>query len=163
MFSIHCNIVLETAYFITIFYRNLTFNGYTKLENCAEPSHKSASEYENISHEGGTITSFQSIVIFTGVSNLLNNQARHGGAILAIDSTIIIYGKVKVVNNLATDSSGDGISLQHSNLDVKGNCYITNNHAMMGGGIHATSSTITTYVSGTLQIINNSADNGGGT
>ena len=62
--------------------------------------------------EGGAITSFQSIVIFIGVINLSNNQAKCGEAILAAESKIIIYGEAPIANNTATDSNGGGIFLQ---------------------------------------------------
>ena len=60
------------------------------------------------------------------------------------------------------------ISLQHSDLEVKGNCIISGNDAMRGGGIHATSSVVAIYQPNfynqtwTLQFINNRAENGGG-
>ena len=63
---------------------------------------------------------------------------------------------------LATVSSGGGISLQQSDLEVRGNCTISGNDAVMGGGIHATSSVISVYQSGTLQFTNNRAENGSG-
>ena len=137
---------------------NLAFSGYTRLENCAVQSNNPTEARE----EGGAITSFQSTVIFTGVSNLSNNQARHGGAILAIESKIMMYGETTIANNTATVSSGGGISLRQSDLEVKGNCTISGNDAVRGGGIHATSSTIAVYQPGTLQFINNRAGDGSG-
>ena len=141
-----------------IFNSNLTFSGYTGLENCAEQSNKTAGARE----EGGAITSFQSTVIFTGVSSLSNNQARRGGAILAIESKIMMYGETTIANNTATVSSGGGISLQQSDLEVRGICIISDNDAVRGGGIHVTSSTIAVYHPWTLQFINNRAENGSG-
>ena len=141
-----------------IFNSNLTFSGYTRLENCIEQSNKTT----EVREEGGAITSLQSSVIFTGVSSLLNNQARRGGAILAIESKIMMYGETTIANNTATVSSGGGISLQQSDLEVRGNCIISGNDAVSGGGIHATSSTIAVYQPGTLQFINNRAENGSG-
>ena len=140
------------------FNSNLTFSGYTRLENCAEQLNKTVEARE----EGGAITSFQSTVIFTGVSSLLNNQARHGGAISAFESKIIMYGEITIANNTATVSSGGGISLQQSDIEVRGNCIISGNDAVRGGGIHATSSTIAVYEPWTLQFINNKAENGSG-
>ena len=137
---------------------NLTFSGYTRFENCAEQLNKTAGALE----EGGAITSFQSTVIFTGVSRLSNNQARHGGAILAIESKIMMYGEPTIANNTATVSSGGGISLQKSDLEVRGNCIISGNNAVRGGGIHVTSSTVDVHEQGSLQFINNRANNGGG-
>ena len=141
-----------------IFNSNLTFSGYTRLENNAEQLNKTAEARE----EGGAITSVQSTVIFTGVSSLSNNQARRGGAILAIESKIMIYGETIIANNTAIVSSGGGISLQQSDLEVRGNCTISCNAAVRGGGIHATSSTVAVYQPGTLQFINNRAGNGSG-
>ena len=144
-----------------IFNSNLTISGYTTFENCAEPSNKTATEDALTSQEGGAITSFQSTVIFTGATSLLNNQARRGGAILSTESKIMIYGETTIANNKATDSNGGGISLYQSDLEIKGNCIISDNHAMRGGGIHATSSTVAVYQP-TLQFINNRAENGSG-
>ena len=165
---------------IYVFNSNLTFSGYISFENCTEPSKMDiTSSIETLSTifgdiatptqprlEGGAITSFQSTVIFTGVSDLSNTQARHGGAILAIESKIMMYGETTVANNTATliNSRGGGISLQHSELDIKGNTTVTisGNDAVRGGGIHATSSTIAVYQPCTLQFINNRANNGSG-
>ena len=74
----------------------------------------------------------------------------------------MIYGETIISSNITTNSSGGGISLIHSNLDIHANCIISGNHAANGGGIHASSSTIALYQSGTLNIINNRANNGGG-
>ena len=137
---------------------NLTFSGYSRFENCAAPT-----EFAIFHHEGGAITSFRSTVIFTGVISLLNNQAGHaGGAILVTESRIIMYGKITVANNTVTNGSGGGISLYQSDIEIRGNCIISHNHAMRGGGIHATSSTVAVYQPGTLQFINNRAKNGSG-
>ena len=116
----------------------------------------------NSAADSGGITSFQSTMTFNGVSSLLNNQARRGGAILAIMSKIMMYGEIIIANNTATVSSGGGISLQQSDLEVRGNCTISDNDAVRGGGIHVTSSTIAVYQPWTLQFINNRAENGGG-
>ena len=76
IYSTHCNMVFYRNFgSLYTFNGNLTFGGYTNFENCAEPSHKSASGFDNINQEGGAITSFQSTVTFTGVSKLLSNQA----------------------------------------------------------------------------------------
>ena len=124
------------------FSSSLAFSGYTRFEKCTEPQRNKISD---ASEEGRAITSFQSAMIFTGISSLSNNQARRGGAILAIESKITVYGETTIANNTATDSSGGGISLQQSDLEVKGNCTISGNDVKRGGGIHATSSTIAVY------------------
>ena len=114
-----------------------------------------------VATEGRAITSFQSTIIFTGLSSLSNNQAT-GGAILASESKIMMYGETTIANNTATVSGGDGISLQQSDLEIKGDCIISGNNAVRGGGIHASSSTIALYQYWTLQFINNRAKNGSG-
>ena len=144
------------------FISNLTVGGYTKFENCSEPLYKISVMDAFNNQEGGAITSVQSTVIFKGVISLLNNQARCGGAILATASTITMYGETIIANNVATDISGGGICLQQSVFEIKENCKFSNNYAMRGGGIHATSSTIAVREPGTLQFVNNKAVNGSG-
>ena len=73
-----------------------------------------------------------------------------------------MYGDTTITNNTATNNSGGGISLQQSDLEIKGNCTISGNHAMRGGGFHASSSTVAVYQPGTLQFISNRAENGSG-
>ena len=168
MFTIGCTTHIADSAFdhnlgsLYFFNSNLTISGRTTFENCTEPSSKTATEDALTRQEGGAITSFQSTVIFTGATSLLNNQARRGGAILSTESKIMIYGETTIANNKATDSNGGGISLYQSDLEIKGNCIISDNHAMRGGGIHATSSTIAVYQPTTLQFINNRAENGSG-
>ena len=150
---------------IYTFNSNLNFSGNSKLKNSTEPF---IAGNESTSQEGGVITSFQSTVTFTEISetnNILSCQARDGGAILAIESTIIMHGETTIANNnLITfaNSRGGGISLIQSHLEIKGKCNLVNNSAVRGGGIHATSSTVAVYTPGTLQIINNYAELGGG-
>ena len=66
-----------------IFSSDVTFSGYTRFENCTEPSNRRENRYYY--QKGGAITNFQSTVTFTGpgISTLVNNQARRGGAIVA--------------------------------------------------------------------------------
>ena len=77
-----------------------------------------------------------------------------------------MYGETTIANNnlntITNSTSGRGISLKLSRLEIKGNCTLYNNSAIRGGGIHATSSTISVYQPATLQIINNNAELGGG-
>ena len=145
----------------------LTISGNTKFENCTEPSNKTPASnlHSDNRQEGGAITSFLSTVRFNGNINFLNNQARHGGAILATESTVTLYrGAIITIayNNATLNGSGGGISLKQSDLVIFGTCNISGNHAMKGGGIHATSSTITVYQPGTLQFSNNRAVHGSG-
>ena len=141
------------------FNNNLTFSGNVTFENCVKPpqANKTVAEDVFVLQEGGAVTSYQSTVTFIGVSTLLNNQARHGGAILAAESTVITQGKTTIAHNMAKNSSGGG------NLEINGNCIVTHNHATRGGGgIHASSSSISVHKFGALQVINNTAENGGG-
>ena len=165
MFTVDCSTHITDSTFhynsgsLYTYNGNLTFSGKSKFENCVEPSNKTSLTLQ----EGGALTSFQSTITFRGETSLLNNQARQGGAILAIGSTIMLYGTTIIANNTATDSSGGGVSLQQSNLNIKGSCTISNNYAMRGGGVHAKSSTIAVYQQGgTLQFTNNRAENGSG-
>ena len=165
MFTLQCSTHITDSTFhynsgsLYTFNSNLIFSGKLKFENCVEPSNKTSLTLQ----EGGALTSFQSTITIRGDTSLLNNQARQGGAILAIESTIVLYGATTIANNTATDSSGGGVSLQQSNLDIKGSCTISDNYAMRGGGVHAKSSTITVHQQGgTLQFTNNRAENGSG-
>ena len=164
MLTIDCSTHITDSTFnhnlgsLYVFNSNLTFSGYTSFENGAEPSNEIASARE----EGGAITSFQSTVIFAGVINLSKNEARRGGAVLATESKVLIYGEIIIADNAATNGSGGGIYLYQCDLQIKGNCIISGNHAMRGGGIHATSSTVAVYQPGTIEFINNRAESGGG-
>ena len=149
---------------IYTFNGNITFSGNSKFKSSREPF---IVGNESTSQEGGVITSFQSTVIFIKESDthFSNNKARNGGAILAIESTIIIYGATTIANNNMTgisNSSGGGISLKQSRLEIRGKCNFVNNSAVRGGGIHATSSTIAVYQQGSFQLINCNAEYGGG-
>ena len=118
MFTIGCSTQItdstidHNSGLLYILNSNFTFSGCTRFNYCVEPSNKPAGTRE----EGGAITSFQSTVIFSGVSSLSNNQARRGGAILATESKIMIYGELTITNNTATGSNGSGISLQQSQM-----------------------------------------------
>ena len=164
MFSLECSTQITESTFhynsgsLYTFNGNLTFSGQSKFENCVEPSNKASLTLQ----EGGALTSFQSTITFSGESSLLNNQASQGGAILAIESTIMLYGTTTIANNTATNISGGGISLQQSDLEIRETCFISNNYAMRGGGVHARSSTIAVHELATLQFKNNRAKNGGG-
>ena len=144
------------------FSSSVTFRGVTTFENCKEPSSKSRN---NVLHqEGGAITSYLSMVTFTGTNIILNNKANDGSAILAIDSGIIMQGETTIANNniMAANGSGGGIHLIQSNIAILGICNFTQNHATRGGGIHASSSSIVVYQQGVLRFTNNSAKFGGG-
>ena len=147
-----------------VFNSNLTLSERIKFEKNSYKVHMTDNERFS---QGGVITSCQSTVVFARYSTIYisSNQARDGGAILAIESTIIMYGETTIANNnltTITNSSGGGISLKQSRLEIKGVCTLFSNSAMRGGGIHATSSTISIYQPATLKITNNKAELGGG-
>ena len=149
---------------IYTFNSNLNFSGNSKFRNSTKVL---IERNESTSQEGGVITSFQSTIIFTSGSttHFSNSRARYGGAILAIESTIIMYGETTIANNDITtiaNSSGGGISLKQSRLEIREKCNLVNNSAVRGGGIHATSSTIAVHQQGSLQLISNNAKFGGG-
>ena len=170
MYSIECSTQVTSSVFrqnsgsLYIFGGNLTVDGHTNFDNCAEPSNKTVDGSTSLTYrEGGTITSFRSTIIFNGECNFWNNQAREGGAILGSVSKILVYGTVTMANNMATLNKGGGISLHQSELEISGQCKLSQNHASMGGGIFATSTTITiVYEQATLELVSNSAENGGG-
>ena len=153
---------------IYTFNSNLNFGGITTFESCVEPDNKTSLTLQ----EGGAVTSFQSTVTFNGETTLSNNQARQGGAILATESTITVHGRMDVANNRAIGGNGGGISLLQSELEIScldrysTSCNpkvtISGNSAERGGGVHATSSTITLRQQGYLHFENNVADNGSG-
>ena len=150
---------------IYIFNSNLTLSGKSNYETSKEQL-KANTGNGRVS-QGGVITSFQSTVIFDRDSTtyLTSNQARNGGAILAIESTIIMFGETTIDHNNLTaieNSSGGGVSLKQSHIEIREKCNILNNSARRGGGIYAISSTISVYQPATLQIIDNSAEFGGG-
>ena len=141
------------------FNSNLTFSGYLTFENSTEL----VIAGNGVTSQGGAITTYQSTILFISESvvHFLNNQAGDGGALLATESTITIYGQTTIANNMA-NSNGGGIALKQSRLEIKGICQFVDNVAVRGGGIHASSSTITVFQPGTLKVTNNNADLGGG-
>ena len=147
-----------------VFSSNITFSGYTRFQNGEEPLNKMPTKdtFTEPRPEGGAVTSLLSTVIFSGVNSLSSNRARHSGAILATESKIMMYGNTTIANNTAVYSSGGGISLHQSDLEIKGNCIISSNDARRGGGIHAVSSTVAVHEPGTLQFTSNQAKNAGG-
>ena len=76
---------------------------------------------------------------------------------------VVQYGEIAIDDNKAANESGGGLYFHQSNLEIKGNCSISNNHAVRsGGGIYAENATINVFKPGSLLFINNSADSGGG-
>ena len=146
---------------IYAFLCNVTISGYTKFEYCIEPHFKKLYLVDATTHQGGAITAYRSTLVFTGISSFVHNQASYGGAIVATESTLVMYGETVIAHNVGIDDSGGGIYLHQSNVDVYGNCNISQNFAFRGGGIHASSSTISVHQPGTLLFTNNSADLGG--
>ena len=124
---------------------NVTFTGYVEFKNCTGST-------ENM-QEGGAITSYQSNLLFTGVNRLIRNHANWGGALFVIGSTVTVYGQTTMANNSAISSTAGGIYLDQSYLKIFGNCHISHNSTVMGGGIHACSSTVSVYQPGLLRFL----------
>ena len=96
-----------------------------------------------------------------GQTTLESSLARDGGAILAISGALWVYGTKFLAYNTAVNGGG-GIYLEGSDLEIIGNCNISQNQAIRGGGILASASIITVYQQGMLTLHNNIADKGGG-
>ena len=84
---------------------NITISGYTRFENGRE------SIANNITQEGGAITSLLSNIVLAGTTTLIYNEARYGDALLAIESAISVSGQTIIANNTAT---AEGSGLYHS-------------------------------------------------
>ena len=147
-----------------IFYSDLYFYGFTSFINCTEPPNKGPIGDILIYQEGGAITSFFSHINFSDGVSLSNNEARNGGAMLATESAILLFedSVTMFTYNRAINGSGGGVSLHQSSLLILGDCTVSNNYAVHGGGIHASGSFVTAYQHGQLGLINNSAKYGGG-
>ena len=156
------------------FNSKVSFSGNTDFENCVSTEIDSGARLsigESIEvdtrqlKEGGAITSFQSTLIFTGVTNFFNNRAAFdGGSILATESTIVMGGITTMTNNTAAIGNGGGISLHRTILEISNYSYsnISQNFATRGGGIHTFGSTIIVHQPGSLHVLNNSAVYGSG-
>ena len=103
----------------------------------------SSPKFATTLQEGGSITAFQSEIIFYGKCTLSNNSAEYGGAIHATESKLQFYGEIEIEGNKAANSGG-GIYLQQSEiLCNNSNITLVNNTALSGGGgIYAVGSTI---------------------
>ena len=113
-----------------IFYSNRSASSFTKCT-------------PNIPREGGTITSLDSTLNFSGTTHFIDNYSyKNGGAIYATDSKISMYGETLFSNNRAEESGG-GVYLYKSELNCYFNCTFYQNKAKLkGGGIHALDSKI---------------------
>ena len=105
-------------------------------------------------YSGGVMSTFDSSFNITS-STFTNNSAVYGGVMTTSDSSFNITSSTFTNNSAAYG----GVMFI---FNVKGNCTISGNDAVRGGGIHATSSTIAVYQPGTLQFINNRAGDGSG-
>ena len=135
------------------FASNLTIADYTRFENNIQ-------ELSN-RDEGGAVTSFQSLVVFIGTTELIANSATNGGAILATETNLYTYGNLTISKNHAKKFGG-AIYMYQGEQVFKGNTVIHGNYAIEnGGGVYAISST-TRVSSGSLKFVSNNASKGGG-
>ena len=127
-------------------------------------------------HEGGSITAFQSEIIFYGKCILSNNTANYGGAIHATESKLYFFGEINIQENRAAISGG-GIYLQQSEI-LSNNSNVTlfkNTARDRGGGIHTIGPSIRLdfnsfilniydvyYAGSQLALVMNKAKEGGG-
>ena len=119
--------------------------------------------------EGGTITVFQSDLIFNGSCEVRKNEAEDGGAVKAIESKIYVHGKVRIENNVASKTGG-GVYLHFSELTSFKSSelnLIGNSASNKGGGVYAIGSSIRVKESSnkrksTLHFVANRAEKGGG-
>ena len=137
-----------------VYSSNVTFMGNINIVN--------NSYLSNTFQEGGAVTGFQSVIVFTGTANLMYNRAIQGGAILATQSKLYMYGDITISHNTASVSGG-GIYAYQSELNFMENVNISRNIAdNEGGGIHAISSTTRLNDGSHTYFIGNHAKKGGG-
>ena len=148
------------------FSTNITFTGSVTFVSNQEP------QTVNF-QEGGSITLFQSNMLFNGMCNLEYNHAQNGGAVLSVDSKVYVNGNVTVAHNTAARNGG-GIHLSNSELNCqrKSTFELLNNTAThKGGGLHAVGSSIkamsstmlwSQYTGTKINFVKNTAESGGG-
>ena len=137
-----------------VFSCNVKFVGHTNITN--------NSPLDDMSQEGGALTSIQSEIAFTGTTNLISNKALSGGAILGSESRLNLNGRVSISNNSAS-LSGGGIYAYQSELNLNGNVTINKNIANeKGGGIHAIGTTTKLTDGPRIYFVGNHAKFGGG-
>ena len=142
------------------FSSNITFGGYTSFD-----ADELREQFQVSGAVGGKdgekVTSSHSSIYFMGETIFESSLAKVGAAILATSSTIYVHGKLLMAFNTASDGGG-GFYLEGTDIEIRGNCTISQNLAKRGGGIYASTSSITIYYMGTLALLNNTADEGGG-
>ena len=111
--------------------------------------------------DAGGLTSFQSIVNFTGDTYIMNNEANNGGGILSTESTMYNFGNTTIAHNGAKQSGG-GIYAYQSTFHTRNRMYIAFNEAGNdGGGVYSVS-TNTVLMRGLLVFDSNNAAGRGG-
>lgn len=126
---------------------------------------ESSSKTHNVitRQEGGAVTSYESIVIFTGLSSFFKQSSKAWRCSIGCgEYSYNVYGQTVITNNTATSGEGGGIYLHQNKFVIAVNCTVSQNRAVKGGGIYAKSSSITMHQHGILNVTNNSAENGGG-
>ena len=139
------------------------FSGLTSFLN----NTSSTREIDNL--RGGAITFYLGELYFTEPSSsvvFLNNLAESGGAFYTVETVVYIFSNIVINSNVARYVGG-GIFAYQTPFFVYSNVSISNNTAVFGGGIYATSASITTSsstesASHSLTIVNNTAIYGGG-
>ena len=144
---------------ITAVSSNLTFTGnITFLENIA-------TFYQRDYGGGGAIYAYgNSMLIFNGTNNFINNSANYGtgGAIYSAGSTILSFSGTNHFFNNSADSVGGAIYTEGSTvLSFSGtNNFFKNSPDSNGGAIYAYGNSMLIF-NGTNNFINNSATRGG--
>ena len=110
---------------------------------------------------GSLFAETKSSIEFLSLVNIFTGTAgREGGGILVRDDCLLVMSGETIMKDNHALSYGGAISLESSDLQMKGSSKITSNSAQYGGAIQAMSSKV--YISGYHHFENNSADYGGG-
>ena len=111
---------------------------------------------------GGVYLYKGQLVLFSGNSMFIGNQAECGGALYASESKIFMELHSLIVKANVAINSGGGLYLIMSELNIGGNStYISGNRAnIAGGGLHVANSSI--IIKEDVHLTNNEAEKGGG-
>ena len=149
---------------IAALYSNLTFTGYTIfLENIATPYYGGGGG--GITAVSSNLTFTGNITFLENIATSYQRDYRYvgGGAIYASYNSMLIFnGTNNFINNSANNSGGAIYILGNAVLNFSGtNNFINNSANSNGGAIYTLGNTVLNF-SGTNNFINNSADSNGG-